>query len=364
VLHVHFTLYLQMLYFLTEEQALIDAMPENQLGWEAYMDSIQHLMPGLKCETCGKYPRALVCPVVAAQNLLMEYREAEAKRMRARREERRAIAAGTPNEFDPSTAVMLATSDGDTLASDWYRQPPTPRQTPAPNPNLWANPSNAVNMEEYLSTELNDDLEYDDYDQDIYDYVYAQDTTLRYDIWTGEGMFGSYGKPYYMSRDDMLKYGITERDRCESMHRQQDAFRADIWASAVSTSSPGDCSLSPRLLELKHVVFVAVHHYIMLHEDDLTLEIHNACTQCSFELCNHHDNLKNTELAIEMVDVIRNPANVARQESVCQLANTIVLFHTRAPMTRWEKAFISHSVCKWLGYIAEFHPMLLDECIY
>jgi hypothetical protein len=52
---------------MTDEQALIDNMPSNQLGWETYMDSIQHLMPGLTCETCGYYPRALVCPKLCTE---------------------------------------------------------------------------------------------------------------------------------------------------------------------------------------------------------------------------------------------------------------------------------------------------------
>jgi hypothetical protein len=43
---------------------LIDNEPENQLGWEAYMASIKHLMPELTCETCGFYPYQFVCPLL------------------------------------------------------------------------------------------------------------------------------------------------------------------------------------------------------------------------------------------------------------------------------------------------------------
>jgi hypothetical protein len=362
---------------MVDEQVLIDSMPSSPMGWEAYMDSIQHLMPGLTCETCGKYPRYPVCPIEEGRARLIEFLRVDEE------ENRRAVTASSVAAYKTTTAAtatgssasdapaMLTNADGDTLASLWLGQPPTPRLVPPQNQrSFWANPAQDINLDNYLSTELNDWQEYDAYDMTIYmsNYMYDEDDDaliLRFMVETSDQLFGNYGKPHYMSPEQMVECMITQRDLIEGKYRDRDAFRQDIWDEAVSVSSPGDSNLSARLLELKHVMFVAVHHYFMLYEDELIDQVHGQCTQCQNDgsMCDHHVVVNNPELAIEMVNEMRNPSNEMCHERLCQLANQIVFFHTRAPMTMWEKAFIRHNLCKWLGYIAEIHPMLLTRCM-
>jgi hypothetical protein len=286
------------LYLLLEEQSLLDNIPGNQLAWSDYMRSIQHLVPDLRCEMCNKYPYHLVCPFSCDM-----------------------VPEESSDDDDNDAEFLIADTDAKEC-----------EQT--------------QNLDQYCADPDQDDGCYDSEDLE------SVERSLNIKRWasgTGDDLFGTYaGSVIEADAQDASLMTSTV------ILRQRHAFRQDIWRCVTLLH---DYKLCYRFDCIRHLVIVAVHHYILCKHVELLALVCDPNTES-------HSRGWKVFFLTKILEFISDPSNGDIVIEICNIANTIAPNHIFSHLTSWEKKYMQHNAVLWIRSLLDTELLLLPECMF